>query len=201
MKNDNPEERLFRTASAQGGYFTAIQAKKAGFSGNNHPYHVRCGRWVREWRGVYRLARYPLQDDAQYSLWGMWSCNRKGRILGAFSYETAFSLFDLSDAMPEKLHMTVPRGFRRHGAIPDALLLHHADIRETECEERDGYRVTKPFRTIADIVRAGAVSPEFIRQGVGQALERGYLTRAQYHALKRTPRVGRRLMDIMGETG
>jgi len=187
------------TAAAQGGYFTALQAKQAGFRDNNHLYHVRTGNWVREWRGIYRLARYPLQDDAQYSLWGVWSCNRKGIPQGTYSHETALSLYDLSDVMPEKLHMTVPRGYRRHGAIPKALRLHHAGIKASECEERSGYRVTKPFRTISDIVRSGTVSPEFIQQAVRQALDKGYLTRANYRTLKDMPRIGRRLREIMGD--
>jgi hypothetical protein len=109
-------------------------------------------------------------------------------------------LFDLSDLQPEKLHMTVPRGYRRHSEIPKILIIHHATIEPPECEERSGYRVTKPYRTIADIVRAQAVSPEFIKQAVTQALERGYLTQAQYRKLKDQPRIGRRLSEIMGET-
>jgi hypothetical protein len=34
---------------------------------------------------------------------------------------------------------------------------------------------------------------------VQQALDRGYLTQAQYRKLKDTPRVGHRLSEIMGE--
>jgi len=200
MKTNKSESALFEIASAQGGYFTAIQAKHAGFSEKNHIYHVRAGNWIREWRGIFRLVRFPLQDDAQYSLWGIWSLNRHGMLQGVFSHETALSLFELSDLQPEKLHMTVPRGYRRHGEIPKILILHHATIEPSECEERRGYRVTKPFRTIADIVRAQAVSPEFINQAVTQALNKGYLTHAQYRKLKEQPRIGRRLSEIMGET-
>ncbi|HAJ78835.1 MAG TPA: hypothetical protein DCO75_03610 [Fibrobacteres bacterium] len=200
MKTNNSENSLFEIASAQGGYFTALQAKHAGFSEKNHLYHVRAGNWIREWRGIYRLARFPLQDDAQYSLWGIWSLNRNGILQGAFSHETALSLFELSDLQPEKLHMTVPRGYRRHSEIPKILTLHHATIEPAQCEERRGYRVTKPFRTIADIVRAQAVSPEIINQAVNQALNKGYLTQAQYRKLKKQPRIGRRLSEIMGET-
>jgi predicted transcriptional regulator of viral defense system len=200
MNTDNTEDTLYKIASTQGGYFTALQAKNAGFSDKNHPYHVRAGNWIREWRGIYRLARYPLLEDAHYSLWGVWSLNRKGNPQGIYSHETALTLFDLSDLQPEKLHMTVPRGYRRHGAIPKELCLHHATIELAECEERSGYRVTKPFRTIADLVRARTVSPEFIKQAVRQALDKGYLTYAQYHTLKEVPRVGRRLVEIMGDT-
>jgi predicted transcriptional regulator of viral defense system len=200
MKTNNSESALFEIASSQGGYFTAFQAKHAGFSEKNHLYHVRAGNWIREWRGIYRLVRFPLQEDAQYSLWGIWSLNRTGVLQGVFSHETALSLFDLSDLQPEKLHMTVPRGYRRHSEIPKILILHHATIEPSECEERRGYRVTKPFRTIADIVRAQAVSPEFIKQAVNQALKKGYLTHAQYRKLKDQPRIGRRLSEIMAET-
>jgi predicted transcriptional regulator of viral defense system len=200
MKINNSESALFEIASAQGGYFTALQAKLAGFSEKNHLYHVRAGNWIREWRGIYRLARFPLQDDAQYSLWGIWSLSRSGTLQGVFSHETALSLFEISDLQPEKLHMTVPRGYRRHSEIPKNLILHHANIESSECEERRGYRVTKPNRTIADIVRAQAVSPEFIKQAVNQALNKGYLTHAQYRKLKDQPRIGRRLSEIMGET-
>jgi predicted transcriptional regulator of viral defense system len=199
MKTNASESTLFQIASAQGGYFTALQAKHAGFSNKNHPYHVRAGNWIREWRGIYRLSRFPLQEDAQYSLWGVWSLNRMGTPQGVYSHETALALFELSDLQPVKLHMTVPRGYRRHGTIPKILHLHHANIKGSEYEERIGYRVTKPFRTIADIVRAGIISPEFIKQAVQQALDRGYLTQAQYRKLKDTPRVGHRLSEIMGE--
>jgi predicted transcriptional regulator of viral defense system len=200
MKTNNSESALFEIASAQGGYFTALQAKHTGFSEKNHLYHVRAGNWIREWRGIYRLVRFPLQDDAQYSLWGIWSLNRRGMLQGVFSHETALSLFELSDLQPEKLHMTVPRGYRRHSEIPKILILHHATIDPSECEERRGYRVTKPFRTITDIVRAQGVSPEFIKQAVNQALNKGYLTHAQYRKLKDQPRIGRRLSEIMGAT-
>jgi predicted transcriptional regulator of viral defense system len=199
MNTNTSESSLFRIASSQGGYFTALQARHAGFSNKNHRYHVRAGNWIREWRGIYRLSRFPLQEDAQYSLWGVWSQNRRGTPQGVYSHETALALFELSDLQPEKLHLTVPRGYRRHGTIPKVLHLHHANIKGSEYEERMGYRVTKPFRTIADIVRAGTISPEFIKQAVQQALDRGNLTQAQYRALKETPRVGGRLSEIMSE--
>ena len=199
MKNNASETKLFHIAAAQGGYFTAFQAKQAGFSDNNHAYHVRAGNWIREWRGIYRLARFPLKEDAQYSLWGIWSMNRKGNITGVYSHETALSLYDLTDLQPSKLHLTFPRGYRRHGSIPEILIVHHTQIKPTEYEERNGYRVTKPCKTLADIVKTGMISPEFIKQSVKQALDKGYLTRSQYRILKDMPRVGIRLKNIMDE--
>jgi len=54
------KQTLFEIAASQYGLFTAKQAIKAGFKKNNHPYHVQVGNWVREWHGIYRLARFPL---------------------------------------------------------------------------------------------------------------------------------------------
>jgi len=45
---------------------------------------------------------------------------------GAYSHDTALSLHELSDIMPSKLHMTVPREFRRNSRIPEILVLHRA---------------------------------------------------------------------------
>lgn len=198
MNKINSEAELFRVAAGQGGYFSARQARLAGFSDGNHGFHVRSGNWIREWRGIYRLARYPLRDDAQYSLWGVWASDRRGKPLGAYSHETALSLFGLSDIQPARLHMTVPRGYRRHGKIPETLCLHHADVEAKQCEERNGYKVIRPFRTFIDLVRGQGVSPEFFRQAVRLALDRGYLTRSQYRELEQMPRVGRRFREMVG---
>jgi len=54
--------RLFEFAEQQQGYFTAKQAKAAGFGENTHPYHVQAGNWTREHRGFYRLALFPFQE-------------------------------------------------------------------------------------------------------------------------------------------
>jgi predicted transcriptional regulator of viral defense system len=200
MKKTLNEKELFRIAAAQGGYFTAGQAEKAGYSGKNHHFHLRSGSWIREWRGIYRLSRFPLPADAQYSLWGVWSGGRDGEPRGVYSHETALALFGLSDIQPAKLHMTVPRGYRRHGRIPEALVLHHAPIKTDECEERPGYRVSRPFKTFVDLVRAQSVSPEFIKQAVRQALDNGTLTREQYRKLEALPRVGPAFRRIMAGT-
>lgn len=198
MDARNNSERLFLTAATQGGFFTAMQAKEAGYADSAHSYHVRTGNWVREWRGVYRLARYPLRDDWQLSLWGIWSMNRKCEVQGVYSHETALSIYDISDVNPDRLHMTVPRGFRRHSKNPPGLKLHFSKIGPGEYEEHEGYKVTKPFRTIADLVRAGTVQDDFIIQAVDQGLQKGVLTHAQYEELRVTPRVGRRLSAMMG---
>jgi hypothetical protein len=125
--------------------------------------------------------------------------NIKRETQGVLSHETALMVHELSDINPLKIHMTVPRGFRRHGKIPGVLILHYSTVHRSDYEVRGGYQVTRPFRTIADLVRGGTLSNEFIIQAVNEGLQKGVLTRKQYDNLLVTPRVGSSLRRIMGE--
>ena len=53
--------QLYETAESQAGYFTARQAKKHGFSWERLSDNVKRGRFLRLFRGVYRLAHFPFQ--------------------------------------------------------------------------------------------------------------------------------------------
>ena len=102
-------KRLYEIAEGQQGFFTTKQAKAAGFAENTHPYHVQAGNWIREHRGIYRLASFPRGERPDLMLWSLWSRNRGEAAQGVYSHQTALSLYDLSDVMPAKLHMTVPK--------------------------------------------------------------------------------------------
>ena len=171
--------RLFDFAEQQQGFFTTKQAKAAGFAENTHPYHVQAGNWVRERRGIYRLALYPAADRPDLVLWALWSRNRDEEVEGVYSHKTALSLYDLSDLNPAKLHMTVPSDFRRNGEIPGILVLHYADLPKSDVQAGSGFKFTRPLRTILDLIETGTVERNFIRQALRQAVDRGLITRQQ----------------------
>lgn len=171
--------RLFEFAERQQGFFTAKQARAAGFAENTHPYHVQAGNWIREHRGIYRLALFPAADRPDLVLWALWSRNRNEEVEGVYSHHTALSLYDLSDLNPAKLHMTVPTGFRRNSDIPGMLVLHYFDLPATDVQTAQGFKFTRPLRTILDLIEAGTVEQRFIRQALGQAVDRGLITRQQ----------------------
>ena len=148
---------LFEVAQEQQGFFTAKQAKAAGFAENTHPYHVQVGNWIREHRGIYRLAQFPPSDRPDLVLWALWSRNRREDIEGVYSHQTALSIHGLSDLNPAKLHMTVPTSFRRNSEIPGILVLHYADLVESDVQTAQGFRLTRPLRTILDLISAGEV--------------------------------------------
>lgn len=166
-------ERLYAVAEAQQGYFTAKQAAVAGFDPRNHPYHIKAGNWIKERRAIYRLSRFPPPDRPDLVLWSLWSMGRKEPTAGTFSHETALAIYELSDAMPAKLHMTVPAGFRRMAPTPKGLVLHRGVLEKSDLELRQGYQVTKPLRTLADLVEEGRLSPDLLRQAAREALDRG----------------------------
>lgn len=171
--------RLYDIAEAQQGFFTTKQAKAAGFAENTHPYHVQVGNWIREHRGIYRLALFPPAERPDLVLWALWSRNRDEKVEGVYSHQTALSLHELSDLNPSKLHMTVPMHFRRNSEIPGILVLHYADLSPTDVETAQGFRFTRPLRTIIDLIEADTVERGFIRQAIRQALQRGLITRQQ----------------------
>jgi hypothetical protein len=75
--------------------------------------------------------------------------------------------------------MTVPIGFRKTAATPEILVLHRGVIAEIETEHRKGYRITKPLRTLSDLLDDESISFEMLRQALHQGLARGYIRRAE----------------------
>jgi hypothetical protein len=75
--------------------------------------------------------------------------------------------------------MTVPTEFRRNSDIPGILVLHYADLPESDVQTAQGFKFTRPLRTILDVIEAGTAERNFIRQALRQAVDRGLITRQQ----------------------
>jgi len=183
-RHRDAERRLFEIAEAQQGFFTTKQAKAAGFAENTHPYHVQVGNWIREHRGVYRLALFPLAEHPDLVKWALWSRNRNEVTEGVYSHQTALSLYELSDLNPAKLFMTVPTHFRRNSEIPGILVLHYANLPAEDVQAAQGFKHTRPLRTILDLIEADTVERVFLRQALRQGLHRGLITRQQIKSVK-----------------
>lgn len=180
-------ERLYAIAEGQGGYFTPKQAEAAGFSQKNHSYHVKMGNWIRERRGIYRLAKFPATERPDLMFWWLWSRGHNDEPQGVYSHETALSIYDLSDINPARLHMTVPRSFRRRGAPAKLPVLHRAAVHKDDIGKRFGVKVTRPLKTIADLLVTRTVQMDHMQQAVKQAFQRGLITRAELESNGRIP--------------
>ena len=176
MNYKTKQRTLYSVAADQGSYFTTKQALAVGYTYPDQHYHVTHGNWERVARGIFRLHEYPLPEREDLIVLSLMSHDRTDQPQVVFSHETALTLHDLSDANPARIHLTVPPGFRRQ--LPDGIVLHRGIVPAEEWEERDGYRVTTPLRTLTDIATSPTSWP-FLESAVRDALRRGVVRRRQ----------------------
>jgi hypothetical protein len=62
---------------------------------NKRAYHMQAGNWLREHRGIYRLALFAEPDHSDLILWWFWSGIRSDQPSGVYSHQTALSLHEL----------------------------------------------------------------------------------------------------------
>ena len=160
-------DQLYRIAESQAGYFAARQARTVGFSAEHLSYYYRVGLFERVAHGIYRLNRFPASPYEDLFIAQLRTGQRS-----AISHESALALYDLTDALPTQVHITVPRtASRRRSGIQ----LHTKGIRSSEITNREGLRVTTVLRTIADVAAAG-LAQEFVGQAIQQSIGRRLTT-------------------------
>ena len=92
--------------------------------------------------------------------------------------------------------MTVPPGFRKSTEVPKVLVLHRGIIHEDDRTLTQGFRITKPLKTIADLLTTRSVSMDHMAQAVTQAFQRGLITQSQ---LSGAPRISESIKkEILG---
>ncbi len=170
LREHDREYKLLECANGQGGYFTAKQAFKAGYSYRLHSYHVRSGRWIRIERGIFRLQHYPSVEREDLIRWTLWSRNQRDKPQAVASHETALAIHDLSDVMPARTHLTVPPGFRKR--VPGGCILHRFKLEPESIEKREGFLVTTPLQTLRDVAE-GNLSEDELLKALKDALDRG----------------------------
>lgn len=172
QENSPHWDDLFAIAQSQMGYFTTKQAAAAGYSPQLLHKYLENGKVTRVRRSIYRLVHFPASEHEDLVMLWLWT-----EQVGVFSHETALALHDLSDALPSRVHMTVPAIWRRRRLrVPDGLVLHFADLRAIDRASFSAVPVTTPGRTLRDCIDAD-VSPDLVRQGVLQARQRGLISR------------------------
>jgi predicted transcriptional regulator of viral defense system len=171
---DRPDIRALETeAYEQHGYFTSGQARAHGVSSQLLNHHVRRGRYEPVRRGLYRLQGFPRSEhDEMREKW-----MAVGAEKAVLSHQSALALLELSDAIPDAVHLLVPRRHRGLRRPPGVVLHTRPDDEQVPTVWRDGLPLTAPARTLVDVV--DDLQPEQAALAVRQALRRGLLTERQ----------------------
>ena len=166
-------ESLHEVANGQSGHFTAQQAAAAGFSPQLLHKHVQGGNLDRPMRGIYRITRFPPSEHEDLVVLWLWSDQE-----AVFSHETALSLHELSDALPARVHLTLPTSTSRRRRIPDGVVAHFADVAAPERQWFGPVPVTRPARTVLDVATAHG-DAALVAQAINQGIRRGLFTFGQ----------------------
>jgi len=157
----------------QGGHVATRQVEAAGLTRPALSYQVRAGLLDSVARGVYRFTTFPPAEREREAAVLLWAGADEG-VAAAFSHETALQHYELTDAFPEKLHLSVPRSFRRRP--PSGVVLHRADLRPAEVRREGLLATTTPVRTFLDLV-AASFPVEPLRDAYQEAVRRGLVRR------------------------
>lgn len=183
---------LYQIAEDQGGYFTSKQAAGAGYYRQRLYDLANRGQFIRVRHGIYRLARFPASRFEDLHIASL----RIGPN-SVISHESALAVYDLSDLIPTKTHIIMPRtGSRRRKGIQ----LHTNTLGEDEITQREGLRITSVERTIADVIVWG-ISYQHAQQAVQEALQRGLTTRRKLreYADRRKGKAQKVISEILEE--
>lgn len=165
--------KLRQTAQAQGGYFSSRQAAEAGYGYSHLDYHVGTGVMERVAHGVYRLPSVAVSPHDDLIRLALWSRDRSDRIQAVVSHATALTVHELGLLLPDRVHLTVPPGFRK--PPPKGCLLHRRELPRSEVEEREGFNVTTVQRTLVDVAHSTDVPYDEVIRAAREALDRGLI--------------------------
>ena len=168
---------LHELAAAQGGYFTAKQAATVGYGKRHLDYHVKSENIQRVGHGLYRLPSITPSEHDDLIRLSLWSRNRNDEPQAVVSHETALGVHGLGGLLPSRIHLTVCLSFRKNA--PNGCILHRAVVGPDDMEQREGFRVTTPLRTLLDVSVESSVSRDQLIRIVAQSLREGLVRRTK----------------------
>ena len=171
-------EKLRGIAIDQHGYVTTSQAEEAGVSRPSLTYLCKNGRIERAFRGIYRVPQIPATPYDAMHLVLLW-VNADNV---ALSHDTALYAWDVSDANPAKIHVTVPKAHRISKAGGDNVVIHRQDIAKQQVGWWEQMPITKLPLTIEQCIERG-MSSHIIIQAVENGHARGMLSEAEAERL------------------
>ena len=197
-KVDDRRRALCALALRQQGCFSSEQAVSCGYSRRLQHYHVKKDHWKRLGRGVFRLSDFPFFPNQHLARWSLWTRSRRDIIQGVISHGSALYLNGLSDTDSALLHLTVPPSFRKKA--PPGCQLYKFRLSPEDVEQREGFMVTSPARTIIDVAESG-LPEELLKNAVRAAHNKALVLPYAFEGVKMSYRGMERLRDALSGAG
>jgi len=162
------EFQLYQIAEDQAGYFSLPQAQELGLQRSQIYREEKRGKFLKSSTGVYRFRQFPASRFEEIHS-AVLSAG-KDAVVG---FETAFYVYDLSDNIPDEIHLILqPTSSRRRPGIR----VHTTKLSPTDGTHYEGLPITTVARTIVDCAFA-RLDDEQIELAVFQSLQRGLTTK------------------------
>lgn len=157
-------ERLRELALDQHGFVTSVQAAEVEVSHAELSTMVARDRLERSAHGVYRVPQVPETEYDEYQLAVLWT----GAPEAYLSHETALAAWDVSDANPSRIHVSVGDHRRLRRAGGERYVVHYDDIGQERVTWWQGIRMVDLPTAIGQCIASGVPS-YLIRQALDRA--------------------------------
>lgn len=182
-------KEIMNIAEEHEGLVPCVAAKEAGISASALVKMAQRGRLERIARGVYRLPFFPASSSKYSDYHEVIAWARAGHGPSAVvSHESALALYGISDVLPAKFHITIPKNSRfQRRAVPSKIVVHHGNLNAKDITSQEGVPVTSVEKTIQDVIDLG--QNDFATQAIRDALRQKYIdrnaaTRLKNHLIK-----------------
>ena len=176
--------KLVSLAEENDGLVTAGHARKAGFTDSVLARLVQRGRIERTSRGVYRIPYLTPGRFSQYREAVLWAKANRGPEPVAISHTTALAAYEISDANPQSIHLTVPKTARLRRQKPKGIVVHREDLGVADITVHEGIPLTSIGQTVSDLLKSGD-RIDLIRQSISGARREGFIGESEARQLRR----------------
>lgn len=162
------ENKLYRIAEEQAGYFSLIQAKELDLHRSQIYREIKRNKFERAAWGVYRFTQFPASRFEEIHV-AVLSAGKNAFV----GFQTALYIYDLSDIIPDEIHLILPQTSSRRRP---GICVHHANLEPDDIILWEGLKMTTVSRTIVDVARTHYDETQ-IDLAIQQALFRGLTTK------------------------
>ena len=191
----NKKRNLFELISSQGGYFTSRQALKIRYSYRSQKYNLETGEWIKAGYGLYRLSNYPISEYSELIELSFWSRNKNDKPQAIVSHQSALYVHKLGEIIPAKVFFTVPKTFRKK--IPKNYTCYKSTLEKDETEEKEGFKVTTPIKTIIDV--SEKIDLEQLEKVIFDAYKKGFINQHVIEKANTSDQTKRKLLNVFSK--